>query len=430
MYLRSAPLQKMPGAPRSITTRDRRVPRQLQSGLAQIPRGGDIEGVEALRPVDDQGAHAAVDLRPDVRRGTPRARSADARHRLALGLGEEPPAQPGVEDDASLLLGDAGPDHRRAASERVAHRARPAPGPAPRAGRPSTAFPSLATCSGSIPRISEAARTSSESGTACSERRTPTPLFSAISCSALASPPRVGSFIATTPSPPARSTWRISPFSGATSERRLPCSSSFWRAASTAKPWSPMVPVTTIRSPGRSPLSRTSRSVIATPVVLSTRPSSSPRPITLVSPVTTGALASREASRIEAWIRCSSSMGKPSSMTTAQVSPSTSVAPIIERSFTVPQIDSRPTSPPGKKRGATTCESVVSTSQPPLIGKAAPSSISASPTEPGGCWAPSAKSCSMSARIARPPAPCLRLTVVPSGRCGPHGVTSAPTPRS
>ena len=71
---------------------------------------------------------------------------------------------------------------------------------------PSTALPSLATCSGSMPRISEAARTSSESGTACSSSSTPTPLFSAISCSALARPPRVGSFIATTPSPAAPST--------------------------------------------------------------------------------------------------------------------------------------------------------------------------------------------------------------------------------
>ena len=64
-----------------------------------------------------------------------------------------------------------------------------------------------------------------------------------------------------------------------------------------------MVPVTRMRSPGRSPKSGTTRSVKATPAVLSTRPSSSPLPITLVSPVTIGAPASREVARIEAWIR-------------------------------------------------------------------------------------------------------------------------------
>ncbi len=54
-------------------------------------------------------------------------------------------------------------------------------------------------------------------------------------------------------------------------------------------------------------------------------------------------------------------MSKPSSTMTAQVSPSTSVAPIIARSFTVPDTARRPMSPPGKKSGWMTWESVVIT---------------------------------------------------------------------
>ena len=50
------------------------------------------------------------------------------------------------------------------------------------------------------------------------------------------------------------------------------------------------------------------------------------------------------------------------SMTMPQVRPSGSVAPIIARSLTVPEMASRPMSPPGKNSGWTTCESVVITS--------------------------------------------------------------------
>ncbi len=116
------------------------------------------------------------------------------------------------------------------------------------------------------------------------------------------------------------------------------------------------------RSPGRSPASVTTRRVSATPVVFRTIPSTSPRPITLVSPVTMGAPASSAAAFIDPTICSSASRGKPSSMIAAQVSPIGSVAPIIARSFTVPQIESRPMSPPGNAMGWTTCESVVMTS--------------------------------------------------------------------
>ena len=94
-----------------------------------------------------------------------------------------------------------------------------------------------------------------------------------------------------------------------------------------------------------------------------TMPSTSPRPITLVSPVRIAVPASRQASRIDARIRSRSGRGNPSSMITLQVSPSTSVAPIIARSLTVPETASRPMSPPGKNGGWMTCESVVRTSQ-------------------------------------------------------------------
>jgi hypothetical protein len=56
---------------------------------------------------------------------------------------------------------------------------------------------------------------------AARRRTMPTRLLSAISWSALASPPRVGSFIATMPAPSTASAARTSPLIGATSERQL-----------------------------------------------------------------------------------------------------------------------------------------------------------------------------------------------------------------
>ncbi len=166
-----------------------------------------------------------------------------------------------------------------------------------------------------------------------------------------------------------------------------------------------------MRSPGRRPPSVTTRVVRATPAVLMTMPSTSPRPITLVSPVRTAVPASRQASRIDARIRSRSRRGNPSSMITLHVSPSTSVAPIIARSFTVPDTASRPMSPPGKNGGWITWESVVRTSHWSPMRTAAPSSIAARPMTPAG-WAGSVSNAcrnasSMRRRIARPPAPCF-----------------------
>jgi len=53
-----------------------------------------------------------------------------------------------------------------------------------------------------------------------------------------------------------------------------------------AIPWSPMVPLTMITSPGTRPLSRTTRSATPIPAVLMMMASSAPRSSTLVSPVT------------------------------------------------------------------------------------------------------------------------------------------------
>ncbi len=87
-----------------------------------------------------------------------------------------------------------------------------------------------------MPIISAAARTSSRIGTAASSTTMPTLPFAAISWSTPATPPRVGSFMATTSSPPARSASRTSPFTGATSERRSPSSRRSCRRDITASP--------------------------------------------------------------------------------------------------------------------------------------------------------------------------------------------------
>ena len=80
-------------------------------------------------------------------------------------------------------------------------------------------MPSLAMSSGSMPSSSAAARTAgADRQRRLVEDDADARTCSAISCSALATPPRVGSFIATTPSPAARARARISPFIGATSD--------------------------------------------------------------------------------------------------------------------------------------------------------------------------------------------------------------------
>ena len=83
-----------------------------------------------------------------------------------------------------------------------------------------------------------------------------------------------------------------------------------------------------------------------------------PRSTTLVSPVTSVTPASSQAARIDATIRRRSVSGSPSSRMNA-ADRNSGRAPPTARSLTVPCTASRPMSPPGKKSGRTTKESVV-----------------------------------------------------------------------
>ena len=94
------------------------------------------------------------------------------------------------------------------------------------------------------------------------------------------------------------------------------------------------------------------------PEVVMKTPSPLPRSTTLVSPVTSATPASSHAARIEATIRFRSASARPSSRMNA-AERNSGRAPPTARSFTVPWTASRPMSPPGKKSGRTTNESVV-----------------------------------------------------------------------
>ncbi len=97
-----------------------------------------------------------------------------------------------------------------------------------------------------------------------------------------------------------------------------------------------------------------------------------PRSTTLVSPVTSDTPASSQAARIEATIRFRSASANPSSRMKAAERNSGS-APPTARSFTVPQTASRPMSPPGKKSGRTTNESVVNATRGAFTPSSPPS---------------------------------------------------------
>ncbi len=80
-----------------------------------------------------------------------------------------------------------------------------------------------------------------------------------------------------------------------------------------ATPWSPIVPETTMRSPGRAARIESDRPSGTTPmpeVVMKTW-SPLPRSTTLVSPATSATPASSQALRIEATIRFRSASGGP-----------------------------------------------------------------------------------------------------------------------
>ena len=210
------------------------------------------------------------------------------------------------------------------------------------------------------------------------------PHCSASSLSVEAIPPRVGSRKHRTLGA-ASSTAAIRWFNGAAS-----LSTSAWKFSPSRQlmmvmPWSPSVPVTSTASPGWQswPPSFTPGASTPTPLVLMKMPSPCPRFTTLVSPVTTRTPASSAASRTDAHMRRRSSIGKPSSRTIPRLS-HLGRAPLVATSFTVPHTARRPMSPPGKKCGVTTNESVENARRlppsPPLpspSGDEAPSSRTA-----------------------------------------------------
>ena len=182
----------------------------------------------------------------------------------------------------------------------------------------------------------------------------PAPDWLAISLSVVARPPRVGSRNARIPGT-AVTIAATRPCKAAVSDRKSVPKASDSRSDITAMPWSPMVPETMMRSPGRARSPEICRpcATTPTPVVVMKTPSPLPASTTLVSPVTMGTPASRAASAIESTMRFRSASGKPSSRMKPAASQS-GRAPDIATSLTVPCTDRQPMSPPGKNSGETT----------------------------------------------------------------------------
>jgi len=86
--------------------------------------------------------------------------------------------------------------------------------------------------------------------------------------------------------------------------------------------------------------------------VVTIMPSKAPDSTTLVSPVTTGTLASSEYLPTDFITRSRASISRPSSRTTAK-DIARGVAPMTAISLTVPLTDREPMSPPGKNSGFT-----------------------------------------------------------------------------
>ena len=142
------------------------------------------------------------------------------------------------------------------------------------------------------------------------------------------------------------------------------------------------------------------------PVVVMNTPSPLPRSTTLVSPVTTGTPAAAAARFMDRTTRQRSSIGRPSSRMKPAES-ATGRAPHIATSFTVPWTASEPMSPPGKKIGLMTNESVEKAIRPPGTSSSAPSWSS----ERAGLSKAGTKIFSISICDIRPPPPCARVTV-------------------
>ena len=173
-------------------------------------------------------------------------------------------------------------------------------------------------------------------------------------------------------------------------------------------PCLPTSPVTMIASPGcaRVPPTFTPSSICPIPVVVIKTPSTCPLPATLVSPDTICTPASAAVFSIAEAISSSFSIGKPSSMTNAQVRYS-GFAPIHARSLTVPQMESLPIFPPGKNAGETINPSVETAIFP--VGGVRTAASSAVRSGLAKC---AAKIWSISSEVWRPPAPCAIVTVL------------------
>ena len=192
----------------------------------------------------------------------------------------------------------------------------------------------------------------------------PAPDCAASSFSVVASPPRVGSRRQWMPGT-AATIAATRPCSAAVSERIVVSKLRFSRSDMIATPWSPIVPLTRMRSPGRarSPEICTPVGTTPTPVVVMKTPSPLPFSTTLVSPVTTGTPASRDAAAIDSTMRFRSASAKPSSRMKPAARYS-GTAPDIATSLIVPCTDRQPMSPPGKNSGETTWLSVAITRRP------------------------------------------------------------------
>ena len=131
---------------------------------------------------------------------------------------------------------------------------------------------------------------------------------------------------------------------------------------------------------------------------------------TLVSPVMMDAPTSPKASSIDATIFSRSEIGNPSSMTIAQVR-AIGRAPITDKSLMVPETAILPMSPPGKKSGFTTWESVVNTTVLSPTVKVEPSSRDSRPIPPALLFLKAVRVW-RSSPMTSPPAPCIILTSV------------------
>ena len=123
-------------------------------------------------------------------------------------------------------------------------------------------------------------------------------------------------------------------------------------------------------------------------------------------------------------VRCA---GIPPRGSRRRSAPRTSVAPIMARSLTVPQTASRPMSPPGKKIGMDDVR--VGGDHEPAVADPERGAVVHRPAGPRrAATCPGrrgAKTSSISARIARPPAPCL--SVMRSSRKQRAGFLTTPS---